>query len=269
MPASGFSMPTIILPRVVLPHPDSPTRPSASPASTCSDTPETAFTELTRRWRIAPAVTGYSRTTSMTSSRWPSAGRAAAAVAAARTAISGSERDRAIHGMPAREQVTRIVAVERWFLLATLIGRARAAGREAAAGRGIREVGGQARDADQRFAVVLAQLRDRAEQRLGVGMPHGGEDLFGRGRLDDPAGIHDADPVGSAGDDAHVMRHEQRRHAQAVLEVVKQREDLRLDRHVERRGRLIGEQHLRLAGQRDGDHHPLPQPPGELVWVVA
>ena len=51
-------------------------------------------------------------------------------------------------------------------------------------------------------------------------------------------------------------------------EVVEQRQDLRLDRHVERGRRLVGEQHLRLAGQRDRDHHPLPQTTGQLVRIV-
>ena len=44
-------------------------------------------------------------------------------------------------------------------------------------------------------------------------------------------------------------------------------EDLRLDRHVERGGRFVGDQHLRIAGQRHRDHHALAHPAGELVRV--
>ena len=53
------------------------------------------------------------------------------------------------------------------------------------------------------------------------------------------------------------------------LEVAHQVEDLRLDGDVERRGRLVGDQQLRVAGQRHGDHHPLPHAAGELVRIFA
>jgi hypothetical protein len=41
------------------------------------------------------------------------------------------------------------------------------------------------------------------------------------------------------------------------LQLGDQLEDLLLDRHVERRGRLVGDQQLRLAGDRHRDHHAL------------
>ena len=44
-------------------------------------------------------------------------------------------------------------------------------------------------------------------------------------------------------------------------------EDPGLDRHVERGRRLVGDQHLRLAGERDRDHDALPHAAGELVRV--
>ena len=53
------------------------------------------------------------------------------------------------------------------------------------------------------------------------------------------------------------------------LRSLDQVEDLRLDRHVERRGRLVGDQHARLQRQRHRDHRPLPHPAGEFVRVVV
>ena len=47
------------------------------------------------------------------------------------------------------------------------------------------------------------------------------------------------------------------------------REHLRLHHHVERGGRLVGDQQPRLAGQRHRDQHPLPLAAGELVRVGA
>ena len=50
---------------------------------------------------------------------------------------------------------------------------------------------------------------------------------------------------------------------------LEQVEDLGLDRHVERGRRLVGDQQLRVAGERDGDHHALAHAAGELVRVVV
>ena len=47
-----------------------------------------------------------------------------------------------------------------------------------------------------------------------------------------------------------------------------QLDDLRLHGHVERGGRLVGDQEIRPAGERDGDHHALPHAAGKLVRVI-
>ena len=54
-----------------------------------------------------------------------------------------------------------------------------------------------------------------------------------------------------------------------VLEPGEQFEDLRLHGHVERRGRLVGDQQLRLVGERHGDHHALALAAGKLVRIGA
>ena len=53
------------------------------------------------------------------------------------------------------------------------------------------------------------------------------------------------------------------------LDLGQQAQDLRLHGDVERRGRLVGDQHLGVDGEGDGDHHPLAHPARELVRVVA
>ncbi len=62
LPAVGFSSATIIRPIVVLPQPDSPTRPKVSPARISMLTSVTALTEPVRRCST-PAVTGNSLNT--------------------------------------------------------------------------------------------------------------------------------------------------------------------------------------------------------------
>ena len=78
-----------------------------------------------------------------------------------------------------------------------------------------------------------------------------------------------SDPRRHLGDDAHVVGDQDHRDAGPPLEVAQQGEDLRLHRDVERGGRLVGDQQLRPAGERHGDHHPLALPAGELVRILA
>ena len=46
-------------------------------------------------------------------------------------------------------------------------------------------------------------------------------------------------------------------------------ENLRLNRNVQRRGRLVGDEKLWVAGQRDGDDDPLLHPARKLVGIFA
>ena len=52
-----------------------------------------------------------------------------------------------------------------------------------------------------------------------------------------------------------------------VAQFADQAEDLELHRHVQRRRRLVRDQDLGPAGQRDGDHHALPHAARQLVRI--
>ena len=65
------------------------------------------------------------------------------------------------------------------------------------------------------------------------------------------------------------MGDQQDRRVEVAAQVGEDAEDLRLDDHVERGRRLVGDQHLRLEHQRQRDHDPLPHPARELVRVLA
>jgi hypothetical protein len=69
--------------------------------------------------------------------------------------------------------------------------------------------------------------------------------MSGRGALDDAAGIHHRDLVGHFGDHAEIVGDQDDRHAGLLLQVAQQIEDLRLHGHVERGGRLVGDQQHR------------------------
>ena len=116
---------------------------------------------------------------------------------------------------------------------------------------------------------VAAALRLGGDQAAGVVVLRVREHLRDRPGLDDPALQHHADPGGDALDDAEIVGDEQHRHAEPLLQVGQQRQDLRLHGHVEGGGRLVGDEQVRLAGERHRDHHPLALAAGELVRVGA
>ena len=111
--------------------------------------------------------------------------------------------------------------------------------------------------------------RDRPEQPPRVRVLRVVEDLVERPGLDDPPAVHHRDAVGDVGDDAEVVGHEDDRGAAALAQVAHLAQDLRLDRHVERGRRLVGDQHGRVARQRHRDHHALAHAAGELVRVAV
>ena len=75
------------------------------------------------------------------------------------------------------------------------------------------------------------------------------------------------DAMRDLGHYAEIVRDEEHRHAVAALQLDDQPEDLSLCRHVERSGRLVGDQQRRLECQRDRDAHALALPAGELVRI--
>ena len=90
-----------------------------------------------------------------------------------------------------------------------------------------------------------------------------------RAGLDDPAGVHDVDPVAHPGGDPEVVGDHQDGGPELGRQPLDELEDLGLDRDVEGGRRLVGEDQLRVARQRDGDHHALAHAARELERVVV
>ena len=87
-------------------------------------------------------------------------------------------------------------------------------------------------------------------------------------RLDDLAVLHDADVVGEPAHDAEIVGDEQHRHAEARLQILQQCQDLRLHGDIERGGRLVRDQEVRLVGERHRDHDALALPARELMRIA-
>ena len=141
--------------------------------------------------------------------------------------------------------------------------------REAAGGRDIGEIGRQAFDSFQLAAARTVETGHRAQQTHRVGMARLVKQLLGRSLLGDARGVHDDDAVGVARDHAEIMRDDDQRDVELARQVLHQLENLRLNRHVERGGRLVGDDQFRIAGESDGDHHALAHAAGELMRVLV
>ena len=117
-------------------------------------------------------------------------------------------------------------------------------------------------DHPERFARPRAAgNRDAGEQPARVRVQRRREQRRHRRALDDLARVHHRDAIGDARDDAEIVRDQDERHPELALQRLQQVQDLRLDRDVERGGRLVGDDQRRLAHQRHRDHHALAQPP--------
>ena len=105
-------------------------------------------------------------------------------------------------------------------------------------------------------------------QRLGVRMLRRGEQRLGGRRLDDASDVHHRHALADVLDHRQVVRDEEHGEAERVLQLEEQVEDLRLDRHVEGRHRLVGDDEPRVERERARDADPLALAAGERVRVA-
>ena len=98
-------------------------------------------------------------------------------------------------------------------------------------------------------------------------MARRGEDERRRPVLHDPAGIHDGDAVGERRDHREVVRDPDERRAALGDQAAHLGQDAGLDGDVERRRRLVRDDHRRAVEQRDRDRDPLAHAARELVRV--
>src|SRR5581483_5488694 len=258
LPAARGTLRSTARPVVVLPDPDSPTSPSVSPRRIEKVTSSTARIVVRLPPQKPPPPTVYSTaspsTASSASGDWlPGDAGCVDAFTAER--------------MPARHLPSVSVRPERRHGL-TGGGGAVAARLERAAGRRSGHVRRQAVDADEPRADDV-EPRSRAQEAGRVRVRGAFEDLVRAAHLHDLPAVHDRHPPADAGDDAEVVRDQQDGQPQPLLDLVDQLEDLGLDRHVQSRGRLVGDQELRLAGERHRDQDALPLTARELVRVGA
>ena len=114
-----------------------------------------------------------------------------------------------------------------------------------------------------------ADARHRVEQCLRVGMRRPREQRVARRDLHQAAEIEHGHPVHQVVHHRHVMADEQVGQPPPLLHVAHQIEHLALDRHVERRQRLVRDDQRRIGRQRAGDRDPLALAAGELMRIAV
>ena len=113
----------------------------------------------------------------------------------------------------------------------------------------------------------VADLREGRCQLPGVGVLRVHHHLVRRTLLDDPPVLHDDDPVAHRGEDGQVVADHHQGQGPVADQSREHVEDLRLDDDVEGRRGLVGDDDVRVAGERHGDHDPLLLAAGQLVRV--
>ena len=107
------------------------------------------------------------------------------------------------------------------------------------------------------------------EQLARIGFARAPENVARRALLHHTPRPHNRDPVGHFCDDAHIVGDEKDGRAEVGAKLPHQLEDLSLDGDIQRRGRLVGDQHLWPARQRHRDHNALPHAARQLMRVLA
>ena len=158
--------------------------------------------------------------------------------------------------VPRRRQQRRVLAVARLEAM-------RAARVQPAARRDVRGVGRLA--AQQPRAALAPRRRHGGDQRLRVRVARVLDHLRRAALLDDPAEVHDRDPVAQGPGQAEVVGDEQQRQRARVAQVHQHLQDLRADRDVEHRDRLVADQRVGVEHERRGDRHALALAAGQLV----
>src|SRR5688572_24246224 len=264
-PRVGVYRPQMSRATVDLPQPDSPTSDSVSPRLISKETPSTAFRicrgerSITRfnhggdtsknfaRSRTSMSVSGMHRP-------FAPVGRRLRRSLLGRVQPAGGVRLRG------RQQVGALdlAAVE----------DARAARVERAAHGDRVEARHRAFDLRQALE-LLADGRDRAHQTRCVRVLRVVDDLLHGADLHDAARVHHGHAVRGFRDDTHVVRDQHDGGAVVAAQALQERDDLRLDRDVERGGRLVGDDEARVGAERKRDHDALAHTAGELVREVV
>src|SRR5450759_3078040 len=151
------------------------------------------------------------------------------------------------------------------FLLTADIHGVLAAWSELAANRRRKQVRGTSFNWDQTFPVFSVEARDGFHESHGVRMPRFFIEIVDVRFFEYSSRVHDNHLVGYAGYDGKVMTDDDDAGFEFRFQLLHQLKDLRLNRNIQRCCWFVGNDQLRTARKRHGDHDALPHAAGVLV----
>ncbi len=105
---------------------------------------------------------------------------------------------------------------------------------------------------------IRIRVRDGCEQRCRIRVPGSPEEGFLSCQLNDLSGIHHGNSVRDVLNNAEIMGDEDIGEIELRLEILQQVKDLRLNRYIKGRNRLVCDNQLRSESKRSGNTNSLP-----------
>ncbi len=115
-------------------------------------------------------------------------------------------------------------------------------------------------------AAACVEFWDLIQQRLGIGVPRTVKQVRRRCNFDNAAKIHHDDPIRDMFDHPQIMADEQIGQIKIASEILKQVDNLRLDRNIKRRDAFVTDQEFRLDRKGTGNSDALTLPARKLMW---
>jgi hypothetical protein len=94
-------------------------------------------------------------------------------------------------------------------------------------------------------------------------------ELAARRQFHNPSQVHDPDPIADVPDHTEIVRDKQVGQSHFPLQILHQIQDLRLNRHVQRRYRLVSDNQLGVQHQGTGNSDTLALTTAELMRITA
>jgi hypothetical protein len=122
-----------------------------------------------------------------------------------------------------------------------------------------------AKGAEQRAVTSRRNLRHGRDQVFRIGIVRGAEHLVGCPDFDDSSASHHRDSRGELRDHGKTVRNENQGEREFSLETSQQFQNLRSDRNIQRRNRLVCDYKLRSQYQSSRDPNSLALASGEFM----
>src|SRR5690606_9166589 len=234
-------------PTVDLPQPDSPTKPRVSPRATSKLTSETACTVFLPAANVTVRCCTLS---TMSEESRRCTGSLSVMIMLSLRVIQDRKKAGVLMTFCARLHHRRLLAM-------TLLLGIRTAGSKGTAWRRTDQLRRTPGNSLQTRVSLVTQTWYGVKQCLRVGMQHVFKQGAGRRNFHNSPGIRNRDIVGATGNHSQIVADQHHAHLTLFLQRGQQIQNLLLYSYIQSCCGFVCNQQLRIAGQRNGNHHTL------------